>query len=319
MNESKISVVIPLYNKQATIERALLSISAQTKKPRQIIVVNDGSSDNSLAIVECFKSEHPELDISILSQVNKGVSAARNHGIDVATTQYIALLDGDDAYESRFIEEIAKLISHYPDAGVLCTKYSFIFSDGLKHEANWVGMKGRAKHGLLKNYFCMAAKGDLPFSASSVCIAKSAINKAGGFPVGQQMGEDQWLWSLLALNETVAYSKAALSNYYAETSGSLMDTNVPDVELPFSIMLQDLLDTKAITGSLAKDIRAMIRGHLLDLVRRNLQAKRFDVCSDFFKDARLKSLRIKILYWRARLFIQKLRSINVELGSDKLS
>lgn len=303
MNHKKISVVLPLYNKQATIERALLSLSDQTKKPYEIIVVNDGSTDNSLVILERFKSEHPELVLRVMCQTNQGVSAARNHGIAAVTSEYIAFLDGDDTYEPRFIEQIADLIDRYPGAGVLCTKYRFISSDGIKREARWAGINGDMQHGLVKNYFRMAAKGDLPLSASSVCIAKPAIKKAGGFPVGQQMGEDQWLWSLLALNERIVYSNMVLSNYYAETSGSLMNTKTPDAELPFSMMLQDLLDTRATVGDLDKDIRAMIRMHLLDLVRRNLQASRLDVSSQLLQDSRLKGWYVKPLYWRVRLLL----------------
>ena len=91
---SDITVVIPLYNKSAEIARAVNSVLAQSMLPREIIVVDDGSTDGSGDIVEGINSPL----IRLISQENRGVSVARNVGIEAATTKWVALLDGDDMW-----------------------------------------------------------------------------------------------------------------------------------------------------------------------------------------------------------------------------
>ena len=104
-SDLKISVVIPMYNASKTIERALNSIKEQTFKCNyQIIVVNDGSKDNSQEIVEKYISDHPELNIILINQINGGVSKARNTGLRKANGDFIALLDSDDIWMSNKIE-----------------------------------------------------------------------------------------------------------------------------------------------------------------------------------------------------------------------
>ena len=89
------SVVIPLYNKADTIERTIRSVWEQTYTSYELIVVNDGSTDGSLDVVNQLSVEGP---IIIIDKPNGGVSSARNAGARVASGEYIALLDGDDVW-----------------------------------------------------------------------------------------------------------------------------------------------------------------------------------------------------------------------------
>ncbi len=95
----KISVIIPVYNAENSIERALNSVLTQTyKADYQIIVINDGSTDSSLNIINRYVQEHPEMDITVIDKPNGGVSSARNAGFRKATGEWIALLDSDDEW-----------------------------------------------------------------------------------------------------------------------------------------------------------------------------------------------------------------------------
>jgi glycosyltransferase involved in cell wall biosynthesis len=94
-----ISVIIPVYNAAATIVNALESVRSQEYNGQiEIIIVNDGSSDNSLEIVTNYKAEYKALNIQIIDKTNGGVASARNAGIRVANGKFIALLDSDDEW-----------------------------------------------------------------------------------------------------------------------------------------------------------------------------------------------------------------------------
>ncbi|MBO7312877.1 MAG: glycosyltransferase family 2 protein, partial [Alistipes sp.] len=111
---SQISVVIPLYNKAAEIERALRSVVEQSLSVGEIIVVNDGSTDSSKEVVERFIAAHPDAGIRLINQKNSGVSAARNRAIEEAKGSYIALLDADDWWLPNYIAEVCRMMEYYP-------------------------------------------------------------------------------------------------------------------------------------------------------------------------------------------------------------
>ena len=101
-----ISVVIPMYNAENTIVTALDSIKNQTYKCNyQILVINDGSNDNSKKKVEEYILENPKMNITLVNQANSGVSKARNEGLRRAEGDYIALLDSDDEWLPEKIEK----------------------------------------------------------------------------------------------------------------------------------------------------------------------------------------------------------------------
>ena len=99
----KVSVVVPVYNVEKYVEKCLNSLVNQTFKDIEIIVVNDGSKDNSLEVVKKFEND---TRVKIISQENKGLSGARNTGIDNASGDYIAFLDSDDWVDYDFIEKL---------------------------------------------------------------------------------------------------------------------------------------------------------------------------------------------------------------------
>ncbi len=110
MNNPKITVIIPVYNREKHIKNCLEIITNQTYNNLEIIVVNDGSSDNSVNIIETFTDERIRL---IHHQKNQGLSAARNTGIDNATGKYIHFMDDDDEVNHRFYEYLIAVSEKY--------------------------------------------------------------------------------------------------------------------------------------------------------------------------------------------------------------
>ena len=203
----QISVVIPLYNKAAEIERTLMSVINQSLMPREIIVVDDGSTDSSADIVRRIIERHAEHNIRLVSQANAGVSAARNRGIEEATGDYIALLDGDDCYLTGYIAEVCRLMTYYPTSDCFSTGFDIVNHDKRvaapcpEHE----GEINPAVEAMLGGY---------PIIPSTATIRRSALQAIGGFPVGMRMGEDQWVWvRLMQSGAKFCFSPMSLVRY----------------------------------------------------------------------------------------------------------
>src|SRR5579863_5357672 len=105
-----LGVVMPLYNKRATVGRAIQSLLAQTVKPRQIVVVDDGSTDGSLGEVLPYGDL-----ITVLEQPNAGPSAARNRGIQELNTEWVGFADADNSWHPGRIEAVQRMIELHPD------------------------------------------------------------------------------------------------------------------------------------------------------------------------------------------------------------
>jgi glycosyltransferase involved in cell wall biosynthesis len=220
------SVIIPLYNKSEYITACLNSIINQTYPDFEIIIVNDGSTDDGIKKVyklldnsqNSMLNIHHKIKISLINQENSGVSTARNNGVNVANNDYIAFLDADDWWDIHFLEEMKTLIENFPDAGLYgCNFYyakngRFIIKDkGFSNEFNM---------GYI-NYFKTFGKTfSVLINCSFVVIPRKNLNETGGFNPKLKYGEDFDLWARIALKNKVAYLNKPLSysNQDAEKS-----------------------------------------------------------------------------------------------------
>jgi glycosyltransferase involved in cell wall biosynthesis len=193
-----ISVVVPLYNKGAYVTATLNSVLSQSYFPGEIIVVDDGSTDNGPEVV--LQYEHQ--GVRLIRQVNQGVSAARNKGLDEAASEYVAFLDADDLWNSNHLEQLAVLIKRFPEAALLSTAHQ-VFSDGVFYvprsfyESGWSG--------IVDDFFAAYSVGFSLVNSSAACVRKSALKTVGGFKVGESRGEDIVAWVRLALSYPVAH------------------------------------------------------------------------------------------------------------------
>ena len=208
----RISVVMPLYNKVAEVERALRSVVEQSLSPCEIIVVDDGSTDGSGAIVERLIKECPDAGIRLITQKNSGVSAARNRGIEEAKSDYVALLDADDWWLSGYIAEVCRLMEYYPDADAYATAFDIV------NGSERVAAPVPTVEGYI-NPAEEALRGRYPIIPSTATLRKEAVAAVGGFPEGMRIGEDQWLWvSMLKRGAKFCFSTMSLVRYSREAS-----------------------------------------------------------------------------------------------------
>jgi glycosyltransferase involved in cell wall biosynthesis len=195
------SVIIPLYNKANYIQKTLKSVLAQTFTEFEVVVVNDGSTDNSLNEAISVRDER----VRIFTKQNEGVSVARNFGIEKAQFEYIAFLDADDFWLPHYLENINKLIKLYPNAGIFATTYfTNKLSDDVANKKNEI--KFSAENTLLITDYCRSlVKNEIiPLWTGALCVNKKTINEAGLFPVGVKRGEDLDTWLRLSLKNSIA-------------------------------------------------------------------------------------------------------------------
>lgn len=197
-----ISVVIPLYNKEKQIANTLQTVLNQTFQDFEIVIVNDGSTDNSVAEVEKIQDSR----IRIIHQKNAGVSAARNRGIEEVKYDLIAFLDADDEWKPEYLETQYNLSLRYPECSVFATNYEFRDSKGNITPTKINKLPFIGEDGILSNYFEVASCSNPPICSISIMVKKDSIKSIGGFPVGIKSGEDLLTWTRLAVKYKIAYN-----------------------------------------------------------------------------------------------------------------
>ena len=199
------SIIIPLYNKANYILKTVNSVFNQTFPEFELIVVNDGSTDESLDKIKHFKDNR----FKIISQENAGVSVARNNGVKQAKYSYVAFLDADDWWDDHFLEEMKMLIGKYPEAGIYGCNYYYV-KNGKCRLAD-KGLEKGFTAGYI-NYFKVYAKTFcVPFNCSFVIVDKTVFNAGGGFNPRLRFGEDFDLWASIALKSKIGYLNKPLA------------------------------------------------------------------------------------------------------------
>ncbi len=233
MKNINFTVVIPLFNKAEHILRALESVNRQQYPASEIIVIDDGSTDEGPSIVNKANIKN----VKLIQQTNQGVSAARNNGAALAKNEYIAFLDADDQWLPLFLDEVARLIVKFPQAQFFGTRYQIVASENTYVDAK-IKLENINPEGvILEDFFNIASQGDLPFTMSSMVIQQSLFKSIGGFPLNEPIGEDQDLFCRVALNTPIAYSPNIHSLYHKDAQNQASKNNIPSTECGFSVRL----------------------------------------------------------------------------------
>jgi glycosyltransferase involved in cell wall biosynthesis len=176
MENELVSVVIPCFNQGKYLEETVNSVLASTYRTIEIIIVNDGSTDDSLETAIKLKEEYPE--IRIIDQDNAGVAISRNRGIYSASGTIILPLDGDDLVSPNYIEEAVKILNNNPEVKV-------VYSQAYKFDAS-----GRKPWRLKPYSRNQLARDNMIFVASF--FRKADFEAVGGFSEDMTMGREDW-------------------------------------------------------------------------------------------------------------------------------
>ncbi len=227
------SVVIPLYNKQNSIVATLQSVLAQTYTNYEIIVVDDGSTDNSANIAEATLREcsgSPTgygLEFSVIRKENGGVSSARNAGILAAKGEYIAFLDGDDLWHPEYLETLHQLIVDYPDAALYGIGCTTIYGDKISENLTPSTLRGEVED-VWSNY-----PGYWTGSSSS---SRTRLIEIGMFDTRMTHGEDIDMWWRLLLSGKGVFDNRVMAYYRQDAENRAMNKLIPlEKHIPYFV------------------------------------------------------------------------------------
>ena len=201
------SVIIPLYNKAPYVAKAIESVLGQTYRDFEVIVIDDGSIDQSLEVAKTFENK----SITIVSQPNSGVSTARNNGVKLAKYPYICFLDADDWWHPTFLEEMKRLITDFPDAGIYGSGY-YIVKNGQERIAP-IGVPQGFERGIIDYCEVYAKTLCMPLTSISVAIPKHIFDEEEGFKSKLKLGEDFDLWIRIILKHKAILVNKPLAYY----------------------------------------------------------------------------------------------------------
>jgi len=283
MNNINFTVVIPLFNKAEHILRTLNSVAWQKYPAAEIIIIDDGSTDEGPAIVEQANIKN----VTLVRQANQGVSAARNNGVALASHDYIAFLDADDQWLPLFLDEVARLITKFPESKFFGTRYQIVESENNYCDAKIKLDNINPEGVILEDYFDIASQGDLPFTMSSMVIERSLFTSIGGFPLNEPIGEDQDLFCRAALNTPIAYSPNIHSLYHKDAQNQASKNNIPSKECGFSIRITKEAQQNKSNPSAAHMLKYSAT-HLCHLAKLNIGNGHYTEARALLSDPRCK-------------------------------
>ena len=207
---SMVSVVIPTFNRRDYITIALDSVLAQTYKDYEIVVIDDGSSDDTQEVLKSYQDS-----IRYFYQENRGISGARNRGIRESRGYYIALLDSDDYWLPDKLKCQVDRIREEPECGMVATRCSSIAPDGTFRKKNRPGKSGWILNDIFKANF---------IRTSSALITRKCFDTVGLFDESLPEGEEYDLWLRIAKQYPIAFINEPLTVYTDNPHGVSTDS-----------------------------------------------------------------------------------------------
>lgn len=202
----KFSVVISVFNKEKYIADTLKSVLAQTFTDFEVVILNDGSTDNSEA--EILKFNDPR--IRYFSKRNQGASTGRNFTIKQAEAEYIALMDADDFWYPFYLEEQNRIVNEYPNESVFATATEI--SRNRKTFKNTYSIQTFGKDAIVVDYFEASQLDSVLLSISTV-LKKDVFENVGWYNPNIKSGEDTDLYVRIGLKYKVVFSPKVCATY----------------------------------------------------------------------------------------------------------
>lgn len=287
MSKYSFSIVMPNYNKEQYIAKSIESVLLQDYSDFELIIVDDGSTDNSVRIISQFKDDR----IRVISQANAGVSAARNKGILNAKHELIAFLDSDDIWFPWFLSEMHQMIMKYPMAGAYGCNYCRIpYSEEVYMELLKANENNDSEFELIDSYFSCVLQERSVLTASTSVVKKEIFKCYGLFPEGLKCWEDFDMWLRIGLYSTIVYNAKVCSIYNAVSNSASSDRS--NLFSPVLSNYAEHIEKSGITGKRKKDFLKLV-------ATKEAYAAYEQYLIDHKKQ---KALKRVLPFWRIELF-----------------
>ena len=234
----RFSIIIPLYNKGPYVAKAIGSVLGQSFSDYELVIVDDGSKDDSFDVARKAIEGHD--NCRICKQENSGVSVARNNGVAISRGDYLCFLDADDWWDTQFLEAMSRLIADFPEAGIYGTNYTIVNETKRKTRVAQIGVEDGFERGYINYCQAYAKTMYMPLWTGAVCMPRIVFDEMGGFPKGIKLGEDFLLWIHIALKYKVAFINKPLSFYNQDVDA--VNRGVGKLHKPEEHMLWNLKD-----------------------------------------------------------------------------
>ena len=296
---NKISVIVPVYNVQDYVEECLKSIVKQTYKNLEIIIVNDGSTDNSMDIVRKF--EKADSRIKVLEQANQGLSAARNAGIEAATGDYISFVDSDDYIHPRMLELLLKEALATNSEVTACDYTSGCFSNDFKYSFN-VYIDEEAIQKLFD-------KNGYRFYAWNKLYASKLFDKIR-FPYGENFEDIPTTYAIFNNMKGFCYIKLELY-FYRQRSNSITSKKFSNSNYCLVKHINDVMSN--IKEEHPKIYHRMIGGYLTYYLSFINSALASTINIDNYSNEFIEIARNNLWYWLFDMHIMQRQKIQIGL------
>jgi teichuronic acid biosynthesis glycosyltransferase TuaG len=279
------SVVVPCYNAAPFIASALASIKAQTFRDFEVVVVNDGSTDESLRIIDGFPADFP---LRVFSQENAGLGGARNRAIRESRGQYVTFLDADDEWDGNRLERVHAAIERQ-GADLICHDERFV-RDGR--------VVRRMTYGPYRTYLDLLFNGNC-LSPSAVSVRRDLLVRVGGFSEDRAIHgvEDYDLWMRLAREGATFYYLHELLGSYRLHDESMSSARSFDAR-ELAVIQTHFASLDATSGAVRRGIRRRLGAYHAAAAYRML--RRHDVrpaCREYVVALRHRpSMRVVLKY-----------------------
>lgn len=267
------SVIIPLYNKSHSIERAVSSVLSQSYSNFEIIIVDDGSTDDSCNIVESIDDAR----VTLVKQSNQGGAGgqARNTGMKIAQGKWFAFLDADDMWFNDHLEELVKVITSYSDCKIVSSSVAEVYEGTDLSKINI----GKSKLSTI-DYFKASSKNIGIINCSSVSIHSSVFKDLGGF-INVKSGPDLEYWARIALHYSLAISYKITGVYFRGNGGNMemLDKqnktttpleSIEDISPSVAMLVRELDHIGSSNKVLSNKIRRYINSRISAVIRGKL-------------------------------------------------
>ncbi|MGM0952117.1 MAG: glycosyltransferase family 2 protein [Pseudomonadota bacterium] len=286
------SVVIPLFNKKPHIKRSVSSVLRQKYTDFELIVVDDGSTDEGLLELDEVSDDR----LISFKKHNGGVSSARNLGIQKSKSNYIAFLDADDEWEPLFLNKIYEMIVKYPRAGMYTTSFKLI--DGTNARTRIVGNSLTELSSGKYFRVCKKRRSTINNSSSTV-VRRDLLLKAACFNEKLDTYEDWNVWYKIALMSNVVSTSEVLVNIYRDAvNRSDVDKPLTKYLLAYEFLICDIERFVQVNDLDLKKITPVFRGKMQSLLKGGVVGKNWD----FIVNLKKSELYKYSSFWQRILF-----------------